>query len=262
MKKKKKAPNKDAETEFPVKMRIQLLENNGTLLSDRLVGQDLELKSGPKEQHTGPFRIEFIANSQEDITNLKNWMDKLSGILPIEKVKKGPKKGKLKLESPEHIKETLESITATYKNEGDLIRALRDQGFVFRSSEFLKLFNIAEVQDKHQSYSWMVKAIKLAKNPKADKYDPQLLFGFKLSKTGGSGHVRVYMYKKPYTVLNIDPAQGKAINYTKKELLVFPTYMREDERARFSIEHRKFKMNPDAKTSKFYDRWKDDVKFR
>ena len=68
---------------FKPKLRITTLSENGNPLSDRLVDACTEMYAGPKVQHKGPIRIEVTLVNQQDISQFKEYLDKLSGNLPI-----------------------------------------------------------------------------------------------------------------------------------------------------------------------------------
>lgn len=248
------------------KMRIALLNNNLAFESDRLVTQSIEFNKGPKDKHSGPIRVEFTLVDKADAESAQKYLGQLMLDLPINEVKeKKASKKKISLLDEDSVKEFYHEIKAKFmdKTQDNLIGFLREKGFVFRTADFLKLFGVPiKIKKSHGRHQFMIRAIKVAKNPKADKYDPQLVFAFKLGKVR-EGVVKVYLYKKFYEVLSLDWSdKGKTINYTKKELLVFPAYLNEADRLKFSTEHRKLKMSPELKPSKFYLRWKDDVKLR
>ncbi len=251
--------------EFDRKMRIRLLKPNGAVISDRLIMQNAEFLKGPSVKHPDPLQIEFTLADKGDAVAAQEYLGKLMLDLPINPVKeKKAYKKAVGLLDEEPIKELYHEIVAKSKTQDEMINLLRERGFVFRNTDYFKLFGIpVEVEEKHQGLQFMVRAIKIAKNPKADKYDPQLVFGFKLGKEKGK-NVQVYLYKKHYMTLKDLPwnEAAKTINFSKKEMLQFPVYMKEDERLRFSVEHRKLKMDKDATPSKFYNRWKDDIKTR
>lgn len=74
---------------FKPKLRITTLSENGNPLSDRLVDACTEMYAGPKVQHKGPIRIEVTLVNQQDISQFKEYLDKLSGNLPIKNLQVG-----------------------------------------------------------------------------------------------------------------------------------------------------------------------------
>jgi hypothetical protein len=181
---------------FKPKLRITTLSENGNPLSDRLVDACTEMYAGPKVQHKGPIRIEVTLVNQQDISQFKEYLDKLSGNLPIkESAGRGrPSNTQSKeLESPrEDILADVEKMVNEGKSQQDIIKYLRDLGFVFILTEdFLYHFpefkfdkkDVGEPTNNGQyldSYSWMARCIKRAKDPKTDKFDPMILFGFSI----------------------------------------------------------------------------------
>ena len=175
---------------FKPKLRITTLSENGNPLSDRLVDACTEMYAGPKVQHKGPIRIEVTLVNQQDISQFKEYLDKLSGNLPIkESAGRGrPSNTQAKeLESPrEDILADVEKMVNEGKSQQDIIKYLRDLGFVFILTEdFLYHFpefkfdkkDVGEPTNNGQyldSYSWMARCIKRAKDPKTDKFDPIL----------------------------------------------------------------------------------------
>ena len=167
---------------FKPKLRITTLSENGNPLSDRLVDACTEMYAGPKVQHKGPIRIEVTLVNQQDISQFKEYLDKLSGNLPIkESAGRGrPSNTQSKeLESPrEDILADVEKMVNEGKSQQDIIKYLRDLGFVFILTEdFLYHFpefkfdkkDVGEPTNNGQyldSYSWMARCIKRAKDPK------------------------------------------------------------------------------------------------
>ena len=127
---------------FKPKMRITTLDENGIYLSDRLVDAYTELYAGPKEQHKGPIRLEITLTNQEDVTSFKNYIDQLVGNLPIKAPTAGrgrPANGSSKeLDTPrEDILVKVEEMVNQGKNQTEVIKYLRDLGFVFILTEDL-----------------------------------------------------------------------------------------------------------------------------
>lgn len=95
--------------------------------------------AGPKVQHKGPIRIEVTLVNQQDISQFKEYLDKLSGNLPIkESAGRGrPSNTQSKeLESPrEDILADVEKMVSEGKSQQDIIKYLRDLGFVFILTE-------------------------------------------------------------------------------------------------------------------------------
>ena len=260
--------------EFKPKMRISLLSDNGAILSDRLVETQLEFYNGPKEVHTGPVRVEITLRNNVDVDNFKNYLDQLSGKLPLKPISTSqrgrPAKVKPELENPrEEILQDLEKMYQEGKTQEDLIMYLRGLGFVFLLTEdFLQYFpdfpfqerDIKTPSDNGQylnSLSWMVRRIRKAKDPKTDKYDPQLIFGISIIE-GPSNKVVPYLFKERQAPLRIQ-ASKKGLSFSTVGFTKYPVYMVEEERLKFSTEIRQV-LNG-KKPSKFFLRWSRDVKF-
>lgn len=257
---------------FKPKIRIQLLDDESRVLDDRMVDQYTELINGPKKTHDGPLRVELTLMNQQDIDLFKEYLDKLKGKLPIKEMQtRGrPSTQSLSIESPrEDILVNVEKI----EDQDEVIKYLRDLGFVFLLTEdFKEYFPEFEFDDKDigkpnnsgqylDSLSWMVRCIKRAKDPKSDKYDKMIIFGFSLIN-GRSKKVVPYLYGERKKPLRIPVKDNTAISFSKvTELTKFPVYMVEAERLKFSTEMRKLMYSEDLKPSKFFLRWYRDVKF-
>lgn len=260
---------------YKPKLRITLLSENGCPVSDRLVDAYPELNMGPKIQHNGPIRVECTFQNKQDIEQFKNYLDILSGSLPI-KVSTGrgrPGANTVKeLESPrEEILAEVTRMIEHSSNQKEITKYLRGLGFVFILTEEFKMhfkdfeFNpkdVGQPTDNGQypnSLSWMVRRIKEAKDPRADKFDPQIIFGFSIIN-GPSKKIVPYLYKERQSPLKAKPVE-KALSFSKVGFTKYPVYMTEEERFKFSLEIRQLLNNPEKKPSKFFMRWLKDVKF-
>ena len=256
---------------FKPKMRVSLLSDNGAVTSDRLVDAYTELNAGPKEAHNGPIRIEITLTSSNDIANFKAYLDRLTGSLPL-KVTAGrgrPATGSnIELENPrEEILADITKMAEEGKSQKDIIKYLRGLGFIFMLTEDFPAFpfNHKDVNNPHEngqylnSLSWMVRQIKQAKVPKSDKFDPQLIFGFSILN-GPSKKVVPYMFKERKKPLRVNPDK-KTLSFSTVGFTKYPTYMREDERLKFSTEIRQLINGQRKKPSTFFNRWVKDVKF-
>lgn len=262
------------EVVYKPKLRITTLEENGAVLSDRLVDAYTELNSGPKVQHNGPIRVEVTLTCKQDIDNFKTYLDRLSGTLPLKEISQRgrPSSGNQPLlESPrEDILMNVENMVKEGKTQDEVIKYLRELGFVFILTEDLLYYfpdfpfdkkDIGEPNGNHQfpnSYSWLVRCIKRAKDPKTDKFDPMIIFGFSILG-GPSRKVIPYLYKERKQVLRIEKGK-KALTFSKVEFTKMPTWMLEMERLKFSSEMRQLQLNPEKQPSKFFLRWASDVK--
>ena len=262
---------------YKPKLRITTLSENGTPLSDRLVDAYTEMNSGPKVQHKGPIRVEVTLTNQQDVDNFKSYLERLVGILPI----KNPSAGRgrpagssnnKELESPrEDILADIEKMVEEGKTQQEIIKYLRKLGFVFILTEdFLFHFpgfefnkkDVGEATDNKQypnSFSWMARCIKRAKDPKADKFDPMVIFGFSILG-GPSKKIIPYLYKERKKPLRAQVGKN-VISFSQAEFTKLPKYMLESERIKFSTEQRQLLLSPEKKPSKFFLRWVNDAIF-
>lgn len=261
---------------YKPKLRVTTLSENGTPLSDRLVDAYTEMNSGPKVQHKGPVRVEVTLTNKQDIDNFKEYLDRLTGVLPAKTPTAGrgrPAGTTIKnLESPrEDILADVEKMVEEGKSQQEIIKYLRELGFIFILTEdFLYHFpgfefdkkDVGEATDNKQypnSFSWMARCIKRAKDPKADKFDPMVIFGFSILG-GPSKKIVPYLYKERKKPLRAQVGKN-VISFSQAEFTKLPKYMREDERIKFSTEQRQLLLNPEKKPSKFFMRWVDDAVF-
>lgn len=258
---------------FKPKLRVTLLSENGCPVSDRLVDSATEFNLGPKVKHEGPIRIECTLRDNQDVQLFKDYLDRLTGTLPVREpsVGRGRPAGITKqLESPrEEVLAEVEKLVSAGKNQKEITKYLRKLGFVFILTEEFKMhfpefeFNIKDVgepTDNGQylnSLSWMVRLIKEAKDPKADKFDPQIIFGFSIIE-GPSKKIVPYLYKERRKPLKAEPVK-KDLSFSNVGFTKYPKYMLEEERLKFSFEQRQLMFSPDKKPSKFFLRWSKDV---
>lgn len=257
---------------FKPKMRITLLSDKGVPQSDRLVDSYTELNMGPKEHHAGPIRLEITLTNSGEVDKFKAYLDRLSGRLPIKTTgtRGRPSLGEQPIDEPrEEILTDINKMVQEGKTQKDIIKYLRGLGFIFMLTEdFLQYFpdfgfntrDVGQPSDTKQypkSLSWMVRQIKKAKDPKSDKYDPQLIFGFSILE-GPSRKVVPYLYKERQHPLKTQP-RARTLSFSSVGFTKYPTYMQEDERLKFSAEIRQLLNSPDKKPTKFFLRWAPDV---
>lgn len=245
------------------KLRIKLLSPELVPISDRLVDQTLELTTGPKETHQGAFCLETTLVDKNDIKNLITYLNKLTGNLPISQTqKKKYEKATNELQgmvTAEPYVELLETAKSKSKNQVDFIEFLR--GYDFRFITFQHVEELAgdkfpiELNPKHEKYQFMVRMLKKAKDPKNDRYDPQLILGIKLTDPHVP-QIKVYLYGKFKESFSLDWPNDHKVNFKKTEAMwKFPPYMTLDERKNWRTEHFKLERLPDLKATKFYNRW-------
>ena len=262
-------------TTFKPKMRITLLDEKGIYLQDRLVDAYTELLNGPKFKHKGPVRLEVTLTSQQDIDGFKKYMDQLLGDLPIKEPSAGrgrPSATAKAIETPrEDVLNKIEEMVKEGKNQVDIIKSLRELGFVFILTEDLLYYfpdfpfekkdigepNNPQAMQYPDSYSWLIRCIRRGKDPKTDKFDPMLIFGFKVGNET-SRKVIPYLYKERKNPLRVIPPK-KALSFSDVEFTKFPKYQTAEERIKWSTELRQLLLNKDKKPSKFFIRWALDV---
>lgn len=263
---------------FKPKLRITLLEENGAVIQDRLVDAATEYYAGPKLQHKGPIRVEVTLGNTADIENFKKYLDQLTGSLPIKAPSVGrgrPSTASIQstMETPrEDILADVKKMAENGKNQTEVIEYLRKLGFVFILAEDLLFYfpdlvqnfkpnDLGAPTDNKQypdSLAWMVRCIRRAKDPRTDKFDPMIFFGFNIQKP--SKRVVPYLYKERQEPIKIDTGK-KVLSFNTVEFTKLPKYMLEQERLKFSIEQRQLILNPEKKPSKFFLRWVKDAQF-
>lgn len=236
------------------KIRIKFLNKDLVTIKDRLTDQTIEFTQGPVEKHTGPIQLEVTLMNKQDITSLFTYMERLAGDLPVLQKKTYTKKGEsTSVMEEEPLKELVHEIKTKCKTQDEVIKFLRERHFVFLSHEFIKDFKLPiPIKDKHSDYSFMVRKIKEAKDPKNDKYDPQLAIGIKLDKS--KELTVIYLYDES-SIHKLPWAKKSDINFKSIKPMRFPVYMTEEERNRYRVEKAKYTNNTELPKSKFFLRW-------
>jgi hypothetical protein len=242
------------------KTRIQLFDANLSIISDRLVSQDLEFNTGPKEPHDGPIRIELSLFTAEDVSKSVTYLQKLSGQLPIEvkELKKRGRKplGEVEIDSDDRLQ--VLTFIQGLTNQDQVILELTKLGFKFMTLDLFEAMGYKEGRELPEGmesgkYQLMLKCLKQAKDPKNDKYDPELIFGIKLlgDKTN---RILTYLQGESDRIkLNWD--KPESFDFKKTAMMKFPEYMTLEEREKWRREHRLYKLDPEKEKSKFYSRW-------
>lgn len=235
------------------KIRIQLFTEDGAIISDRLVSQGSEFYSGPKEAHEGPIRIEFTLTEKRDIEDAKLYLDKLTGGLPLsDTVKKKTTKPINDFDSREDILSKIEDNFTS--NQDELMKYLRENGFVFITTEFLELSkDNFPVKDVHKDFQWMIKRIREARNPRNDRFDPMLAFGVHLFEPDEK--VVVYLNGTFNKSIKVPLSSNPKEVVKKSGILKFPKYMTHEERDKFRVEFRILSNDEEREPSKFFIRW-------
>jgi len=71
--------------------------------------------------------------------------------------------------------------------------------------------------------------------------------------------VKLFRVGEKPLILKCKLSENPIKNIPSREVLKFPKHLNEDERLKFSIEHRKLLDNPELKKSKFYARWESSI---
>lgn len=250
---------------FKKTVRIQLFDKKG-MLSDRLITQVAEFYQGPKEKHEGPMRIEFTFEDSSDVNGAIDYLKELSGLVPIRETSGRGRKAndhdndkQFSADKEKILKETIEEFS---KNQDTFIKALRDMGFIFVTGDYLKHIIPEEyiIKERHiKDYDFLIRKVKEAKDPKNDKFDPQIIIGIGLS-TGRKDKMVSYLYGEFKETFKIKVPDKNPLKASKTNLIKFPHYMEEEERFKWGLEHRALFNNPDKKPSKFYMRFSKDTK--
>lgn len=258
---KPQSPDPIGEPILKPKMRISLLDNNLVKLDDRLVIMDAEFNLGPKTKHTGPIGLEVILRDKEDVNSFKVYLDKLVGDLPLpNRPTYKPPKQQISLLDEEPLKDLLKDAEKKCKSIDELITYLRNKGFVFVNHQFLSDSEFpTKVKENHLEYQFMIRKIKEAKDPKNDKYDPQLVVGIQFAPTK-QPNVKVYLYNEFLRTIKMEwEEQSSTTKFKKINLTKFPPYMVKEERERYRLEERKYQLGPTLEKSKFWLRWNSAV---
>jgi hypothetical protein len=258
------------------KLRVQLLDEELRVMEDRLVDQASEFYLGPKKSHKGPLKFEVTFQTQNDIDDFKTYLSKIKGEFPIKEVSQRGRpstSSSQTLESPrEDILVKVQDMVNSGDTQDNIIKYLRKLGFIFLLTEdFLRYFpefkfnpkDIGNPNDTGQyldSFAWLTRCIKRAKDPKADKYDKMITFGFRIEGKPSS-KIIPYLYGDRKDILRSKKSNKKTSFASYKELTKFPHFMLEDERLKFSTEMRQLLANEEKKPSKFFLRWFKDVQF-
>jgi hypothetical protein len=231
------------------KCRIQLYDPDFNQVSDRLVSQDTEFNTGPKETHEGPIRIEVSLFDREDIDSVITYLNKLRGAVPIEKPK--GKRGRKPLKSVSGKRDGLVEALSTITNPKEFVKAARDMGFIANTVDFLKDMGYTLKIPEAVVGRWvlMTRLLKKAKNPINSKWDPLTLVFIKEDRAiiSVDGEIKVDItFSEPL---------GQKIVVPLKAKMKFPHYLTLEERNQFRLDMDKLKSDESAKPTRLYCRW-------
>lgn len=259
--------------DYKPKMRIQLLDTQGVVQSDRLVDQYTELNEGPHEQHVGPIRLEMVLHDAVTFDRAKAYLDKIRGLLPLEP--KGKKAKLLKSKPKTDDVNAYQNIAEELKKKEfieDIIDYLDEINFRFISHQLIEDMGIdlkipkdpTEVSSMYDitKYQPMVRVLKYAKDPANDKFDTTMIVFIKF--IGKPSERVIIMYNGKLKLRLKRPwKKSGAVNMKKKKIpMVFPDYMTIDERKRWRHVRRKVETQKPIgdKDQKFYDRYFTAIK--
>ena len=251
-------------------------EQMALVKEDRLVEAGLEFMNGPKEKHDGPIRIDYLMEHRDDVEGLMKYLSQLALDLPLsEKAKKTyeRKSTSNSLMEKDSLQQLIEDAFNKNKTQEKLVDYLKGLNFVFLTEEHLSElwqankfpWELKKLKEKkkvhpHSKNQFMVRLLKLAKDPSKDKYDPQIAFGIRL--VGDRvGKVLIYLFGKYHKTVEIHWENSKEINFKVKEKFYkFPEAMIYSDRHKWRLEDRKLINNPELTPTGFYERWKPFVK--
>ena len=250
------------------KIRIKKLNNEGVVLEDRMVDQNTEFNIGPKEKHDGPLNIELVLEDSSDVDRFTDYLKKLSGSLPIpmktEVGKRGRKPNAEKVIDENFRENFILQTLEKSKNQDTFISTLRSNDFVFIESDHLLTIipEAYKIKSIHlDKYQWMLLQTKLAKNPKADKFDPSVLVGITILPDSGRSEKMVWYKNGEYAGrLESEVPSKNPLSFMETNLIKYPHYLNYEEREKWGIEHRLLLNEPEKKPSKFYLRWVSEIK--
>lgn len=250
-------------------LQTEVTEHWMVVKDDRLIEASVEFRNGPKETLGGPIRIDMLLSSAEETNGLITYLQQLQGKLPITEKKT---RSSIKTTQPlaeDSIKQLLYQVFDQNKYQEDLVDKLRQLNFVFVTTDHLE-----DICKKHEwpfkrkkskktgkrlhgDYQWMVRVLKLAKNPINDKIDPQIFFGIKLI---GDKYPKVLIYLSGIYKETKELHWKDAVEVqfkVKEKFYKFPEPMTYEERAKWRVEDRKVLFGDGTyEGSAFYHRWK------
>lgn len=243
------------------KMRIQVWDKDNNQTHDRLVDQYTECNMGPKEKVEGLIKLEVGFTEKDDVERVIEYIKKLTGLLPISaKVKKAVGRKPLTAENVEDQRdEILKEAKEHCKDQKDLIKFLREEkNFVLLTTQHMEELGIKlEKADDFAEYQFYFRCIKMAKDPKNDKFDPALAFAIKVIGKPDE-QVGIFLFGKFEETWEV-PIPKKDFIFKKQEFIKFPHYMTLEEREKWRKEHRELSLKPDKEQSKFYKRWLEHI---
>jgi len=238
------------------KCRIQLYDAEFNQISDRLVAQDVEFRSGPKEVHLSPLRIELSLFDREDLVGALEYLNRLSSMLPLEKPKgvrgRKPTGRKVPLDNRQDL---AKALSAT-KDPKEFIKIAREHGFVASTPAYLKDLGYQikiPALVSNERWTMMVMLTKKAKNPLNSKYDPITLIFVREDKA------IISIDGEVASKIALSSSVGDRVVVPAKAKMKFPHFLTLEERNQFRLDMDKLKDDPQEKPTRLYVRWVHDV---
>lgn len=242
---------------FKPKLRIQLLDDSGIMMSDRLVDQYSELLNGPSEKHKGPIRVEATLIDRDSTERFKQYLDKLVGELPV------IVKNKTSKEQVNPFKEIYLDIKKKDHIE-DIIEYLEAINFRWVNWQFIEELKTVGKWDGPTTglarYQWLVRMTRQAKDPQNDKFDFTMMVGINFFAHTDKVIV-LYKYKKKAKWTKTWKKEKNLNIKKKKTAMIFPQYMSIEERKQWRYMHRKVSLGKQLgpRDSQFYTRYKPEI---
>lgn len=250
------------------KLRITRYQADNSVISDRLVEAQTEFASGPSEIHyEGPLRLDMLLSNQAEVDQLITYLSQLMGQLPIsEKVKKIPKTLKVEKNTLDQL---ITDVVKKNKCQEDLLDYLRGLNFALvtfdhfrdigRANQWMD-FEIKEGKEKfHAQYQVMVRQLRVAKDPKNDKFDSSVVFLIKLISPRVAKY-HIYVNGKFSQTVPLEWKDKGEINFKVKEKFYkFPKIMTYEERSKWRLEDRKVNFTPGYTPTSLYTKYKEHV---
>lgn len=242
------------------KIRIQLLDADHRVISDRCVDQYTELLNGPSEPHDGPVRIEAVLIDSETTDRFKEYLDKLRSRLPSSVPKTKSLVERVKNENEYH---EIYQLCEDRQTIDQVINLLHDYNFRFISSQYLVDFNIEVSLPKEipKDVQLMTKVVRYAKDPRNDKFDFDMTVFVKFM--GEGLQAQAYFVHRGKLEAKLDKPGIRVASDLKniKMPTVFPSYMDIEERLQWRLLRRKIENGTEleGKKLKFYERWAKEI---
>jgi len=243
------------------KLRIQLYDKDFNQISDRLVEQDIEFAKGPKSSHNGPLRLDACLYTQEDTNLYIAYLNRLTGLLPLETTKPKKLKALNSEEDTEGFREDIVKQLQVVKTQEEAIKLLRSLNFVFMTYEELQDREyVSQIIPGTPGHGFMIRMVKESKNPLTHKYDPILKVAFNIGKAK-EDYFYIWLFDEMLKV-KVPWKDEEKMTFKKTEMSKFPPFMILEEREKFRTELYLLRKDEEREPSKFFLRWMREVTFK